>query len=159
MTRPKNGPVTPGKRYGMPRTWRQAFLTTLAETSNVTAAAEKAGISLSGVYKTRKDDPAFARAWEIALCAGYDSLEMEVLSRLRSGDAESGKKFDNAAAIRLLGLHRANAARARALRENEDEQAVLDSIDAMIDEMRNRAAANAAIIAEDDTAESADEGA
>ena len=70
-----------------------------------------------------------------------------MLHRLRTG--ESDRKYDNATAIRLLAAHRETIARERARRDNRDEQAVLDSIDAMIDQMRERAAANAALLAEE----------
>ena len=149
MHEPKDGAKASGRRYGAPKNWKQTFLKGLAETSNVTASAKAADIALSWVYKTRREDADFAHRWLQALCEGYDNLEMDLLHRLRSGgkhDAE-GAVFDNGAAIRLLSLHRTNAARARALRENEDEQAVLDSIDAMIDEMRSRALAHAEIVA------------
>jgi hypothetical protein len=137
-----------GRRYGAPKNWRDTFLTELADTSNVTAAAARACISLSWVYKTRREDADFARRWLAALCEGYDNLEMDVLYRLRSGKAADteGAKFDNATAIRLLSAHRADVARARALRDDSDEKEVLDSIDAMIDRMRERATANDALL-------------
>lgn len=158
MKEPKDGAKAPGRRRGAPKNWKQTFLNGLAETSNVTASATEASISLSCVYKTRRHDTDFARRWLQALCEGYDNLEMDLLHRLRGGgthDAE-GKAFDNGAAIRLLSLHRTNAARARALRENEDEQAVLDSIDAMIDEMRRRTLAHAEMIAAEAAAKGED---
>jgi hypothetical protein len=137
------------RRRGAPKNWRQTFLAVLADTSNITAAAERASISLSWVYKTRREDAEFAKAWLASLCEGYDNLEMEVLGRLRSGKATdaAGGKFDNATAIRLLSAHRADVARARALRDDSDEHDVLDSIDAMIDKMRERAAANSTLLA------------
>ena len=166
MPSPQMNSASPSKRKRALRNWRKAFLTALAKTSNVTAAAQQACISPSWVYRLRREDPDFAAEWLRALCEGYDHLEMELLCRLRAGESRDGKnvgakndrakndgvgaKYDNAAAIRLLALHRANAERGRALRENDDEQAVLDSIDAMIRDMRERAAANAAILAEDE---------
>lgn len=154
MTRPLNGPVPRNRRYGVPRTWRKDFLVALAETSNVTAAAQAAGIDPSAAYKYRKNEPEFARRWLIALCEGYDNLEMELLCRLRAGERRDpdGVEHDNAGAIRLLAQHRANAERGRALREADDEQVTLDSIDALFRGMRERDAANAAILAEDDDA-------
>lgn len=152
MTQSHDGAKASRRRYGAPKNWRETFLAALAETSNVTASAERAEISLSWVYKTRREDPAFARLWFVALCEGYDNLEMELLHRLRTGEAKDteGRKFDNATGFRLLMAHRETAARARAMADNRDEQEVLDSIDAMIDEMRERAAANAVVLAEPD---------
>jgi len=151
MTEPQKG-AEPRRPAAVRKAWHNPFITALGETSNVTAAAKRAGIGLSCVYKHRREDPEFARRWLFALCEGYDNLEMDVLCRLRSGRTsdEHGNKFDNATAIRLLAAHRANAARARALRDEDDEQAVLDSIDAMIDSMRSRDAAGAALLAQAD---------
>ncbi|MEO7247819.1 MAG: hypothetical protein ABIW31_05145 [Novosphingobium sp.] len=130
--------------------WREVFLGKLAETSNVTAAAEWAHISTAQVYASRRGEPEFARKWMNALCEGYDLLELELLSRLRIGESkeEPSRKFDNATALRLLTAHRATVARERALRDNRSEQAVLDSIDEFIDRMRERSASNELLLAE-----------
>ena len=133
--------------------WRIAFFETLAETSNVSNACQVAKVNPGTVYEQRRKDPAFARKWIDALCEGYDILEMELLHRLRVGEAKESegeapiRKFDNANAMRLLAAHRASVARGRALRDNRDEKAVLDSIDAFIDKMRARSAANAKLLA------------
>ena len=123
--------------------WQKDFLATLGEISNVTAAAEKACISLRHVYKVRREDPEFARRWQVALCEGYDNLELELLHRVRSGAAGSDKdtKFDNAVAFRLLAAHRESAARQRALQDNEDTDRIIVSINAKLDLMRERAIA------------------
>lgn len=151
MNQQKDGAKASGRRYGAPKNWRQTSLAALAESSNVTAAAACADISPSWVYKTRREDPGFARAWLSALCEGYDNLEMELLYRLRNGESKdtADKKFDNATALRSLIAHRNSVAQERALRDNRNEQEVLDSIDAMIDKMRERAAANNALLLED----------
>ncbi len=130
--------------------WREVFLEKLAETSNITASAEWAHISSAQVYASRRGEPEFARKWMNALCEGYDLLELELLNRLRSGENKepTGPKFDNATALRLLAAHRATVGRERALRDNRSEQAVLDSIDAFIDRMRERSASNALILDE-----------
>ena len=126
--------------------WRKNFLEVLAETSNVTAAAASANVPTRTAYKLRREDSEFAAKWLAALLEGYEHLEMEVLGYLRN--PEPGRKMDVASALRLLAAHRETVARERALQEEEDEQAVLDSIDAFIDEMRERRAANAALLAE-----------
>ncbi|MCB2062189.1 MAG: hypothetical protein KDE25_01790 [Novosphingobium sp.] len=133
------------RRYGAPKNWRQTFLAKLADTSNVSAAADSAQISLSWAYKTRREDPQFSRQWFTALCEGYDNLEMDLLHRLRSGEAKDAepRKFDNATAFRLLAIHRQTVAREKALQENDDEAAILASIDAKLDAMRERAQLNA----------------
>ncbi len=125
--------------------WSRAFLSELAATSNIRAAARKAGIATSTAYDTRRSNPEFNREWQRALCEGYDHLEMELLHRLRTGEvkpvggAKRGvRQYDNATAFRQLAAHREAAARQRALRDNEDEDAILASIDAKLDLMRER---------------------
>ena len=121
--------------------WRTYFLQKLAETSNVTASAAYASVATSRAYKTRREDAGFAAAWYDALVEGYQHLEMEVLGYLRT--AEPDRKFDVANALRLLAAHKATiAAQKRVDPEEEDDQAVFDSIDAMIDEMRERSLAS-----------------
>lgn len=123
--------------------WMPKFLATLAETSNVTAAADHAGVTKAHVYKLRREDPEFARKWQAALCEGYDNLEFELLARLRggSGGDGDGRKFDNAVALRLLTAHRESVARERALRDNEDAAKIVESINAKLEAMRERAMA------------------
>lgn len=126
--------------------WSPAFLSELAATSNVRAAARKAGIHTATAYDARRADAEFNRKWQDALCEGYDHLEMELLHRLRSGEVKPAKDmkrgtrhFDNATAFRLLAAHRESAAQHRAVLENEDADAILASIDAKLDRMRERA--------------------
>lgn len=118
--------------------WRKDFLTALAETSNVTRAAEVAGVSTGRAYKVRREEAEFRREWFDALCEGYDHLEMEVLRRLRDGDfaTQEGGKFDFAAALRVLGAHQQSVSAQKALRSDMDEEAVLLSITAKIDALR-----------------------
>ena len=134
--------------------WRKAFLEALAETSNVSASAARANIPVRTVYKLRREDAEFATRWLAALHEGYDNLEMELLGYFRSPQPD--RKIDVTAALRLLTAHRETVARERALREDDDEQAVLDSIDSFIEDMRQRRLANQAILIEaqnDDGAE------
>lgn len=126
--------------------WKRIFLAELALTSNVAAAARKAGKDASGAYKERRADSAFARQWFEALCEGYDNLEMDLLQRLRSGELEGGsakarakRKFDNATAFRLLAAHRASVGRTRAQRADAEEGAIYAAIHAKLDAMRQRA--------------------
>ena len=136
------------------KNWQTIFLNELAETSNVKAAAEAAGVSQSCVYKTRRDEPDFARRWYESLAAGYDNLEMELLGYLR--DPAPGRKMDVAGAVRLLTMHRETVERRRAMEGGRDDQAVFASIDAFLEGMRERRLANEAIVLEmkrDDDAE------
>jgi hypothetical protein len=126
--------------------WKTCFLEGLAETSSVTMAARRANVPATTVYKLRRQDPAFAAKWLAALHEGYDHLEMELLGYLR--DPAPRRKMDVAAALRLLAAHRETVERRRAVDDEEDEQAVLESIDRFIDEMRVRRDANNAILIE-----------
>jgi len=125
--------------------WSKLFLAELAATSNVTASAKQAGIVTSTAYDRRRSDPEFNRAWLLALCEGYDHLEMELLHRLRHGEVKpaAGAKrgvrvFDNAVALRLLGAHKESAARQRAIRSHEDSEAIIQSINAKLELVRQR---------------------
>ena len=118
------------------------FIAELAETSNVSAAAAVADLSVSKVYKLRRSDPEFARRWYAALAEGYDNLEMELLGRLRAGDkagdaAETDKgKFDTAAALRCLAAHRDSVAREKGRRTLAEEVTTIAAINAKIDQLR-----------------------
>ena len=116
--------------------WRTYFLQNLAATSNVSASAKKAGISLSRAYKTRREHADFAAAWRAALYEGYEHLEMEVLAQLRGHDPE--RKLDIANAIRLLAAHRSTVAEERARRGGRDEAAVFAALDRKLDAIRAR---------------------
>ena len=133
------------------KVWRDRFLASLAETSNVTAACAEAGIDSSDAYKLRRSDSEFRAAWRGALLEGYDNLELETLGRLREGELRSDeRKFDIANALRLLKAHAEAVAAERARREDCDEQDLLDSLDRKIEAMRRRAAAGVAMLAESD---------
>lgn len=118
----------------------EAFLIHLAESSNVTRSATIAGLSPSTVYHKRRQEPAFARKWLAALYEGYLHLEMEVVRRLREGEMQGRNKdkYDFANAIRLLTVHRENAARAQAEQRNVDAAAVRASIDRKIQDIRKQ---------------------
>jgi outer membrane receptor for monomeric catechols len=45
-------------------------------------------IDTSAAYQRRRNDAEFNRQWQIALCEGYDNLEMELLHRLRTGEVK-----------------------------------------------------------------------
>lgn len=128
--------------------WSRVFLGELAATSNVSASAKRAEVTTAKVYEARRGNAEFYRLWQVALCEGYEHLEMEVLRRLREGEIKpaAGAKrgvrtFDNANALRLLAAHMASAARQRAIRDDEDTEAVLASLDAKLEKMRQRSLA------------------
>lgn len=153
---PKQGSRSPSGAPRFPE-WSKIFLAELAATSNVTASAKKAGIGTSAAYEARRSRPEFNRAWQQALCEGYDHLEMELLARLRGGEVKpaAGAKrgvraFDNATAFRLLAAHRDSAARQRAVRNQEDAEAIVQSINAKLEQMRQRRLAAAQRVADEE---------
>ncbi len=126
-----------GEKDNLDRHWRGLFLDTLAETSNVSAAARIAGINPSRAYKVRREEPEFADLWTEALVEGYQHLEMETLHRLRMGTSKDDNKFDAANALRLLALHRESVAREKARQSEASEEDVLASLDAKIQALRD----------------------
>lgn len=125
--------------------WAAAFLAALADSSNVAAAARAASIDVSTAYARRRLNQEFNREWQIALCEGYDNLEMELLYRLRSGEVKPAagakrgiRSFDNATALRLLAAHRESTTRERARREHVSAEDIRASIDRKVEELRRR---------------------
>lgn len=143
------------RKHGAPKNWRDVFISTLGETSNVEAAAQVAGIRLSWAQKIRREDPEFARRWHDALCEGYESLEMDLLYRLRSGRIEevdedgNKRKFDIATGFKVLAAHREQLAKVSKQEEPQDEKAILDSINKKIDAMRAREKEVTSMLAKD----------
>lgn len=134
----------PARALALPK-WAKPFLAELAGSSNVSAAARAAGIATATAYDARRTNAAFNRKWQQALCEGYDHLEMDLLHRLRVGEVKPAagakrgvRSFDNATALRLLAAHRDSALRQRAVRDQEDSEAILESINAKLDRMRER---------------------
>jgi len=132
------------RKHGAPKNWREVFLCTLAETSRVETAAKEARVRLSWAHKIRREDPEFARGWQDALCEGYDSLEMDLLYRLRSGRIEevdedgTKRKFDIATGFKILAAHREQLAKSTRQEDPQDERALIDSINKKIETMRAR---------------------
>ncbi|QIQ87707.1 hypothetical protein [Erythrobacter sp.] len=126
--------------------WRDLFIAHLEQSSSVARSAERAGVSKARVYRARRNEPGFANAWALALERGYEDLEMEMLRRLREGDllAREGTKYEFAAAIRLLALHRDDAARSQAGRREVTAAEIRASIDRKIADIRQRIAEDAA---------------
>lgn len=144
MADPKTAKRAPSEAARF-KQWSKPFLAELAATSNVSAAARKAAVSTSVAYEARRHNAEFNRAWQRALCEGYDHLEMELLRRLRDGEVKPApgarrgvRAFDNATALRLLGAHREAAGRQRAVRSNEDAESIIHSINAKLEKIRQR---------------------
>jgi len=149
MSQPKRGARKRVRTLPAAPDWKPAFLAALAETSNVARAARNAGTNTSTVYETRRRSREFARKWQVALCEGYDNLEMDLLCRLREGEikraagAKTGvRTFDNGTAFRLLMVHREAVARERANRANVSAADVRAALDRKIAALRAKVIAD-----------------
>ncbi|WP_017672473.1 hypothetical protein [Blastomonas sp. AAP53] len=101
----------------------RAFLDHLAETSNVSVSAKRAGVSRSAVYRLRATSPAFSNGWQTAIATGYDELEFRMLKTARFGtikpikrpDGSMGRatEFDDAQGLKLLMAYKASVEKTR----------------------------------------------
>ena len=64
------------------------FISILAQTGNVTAAAQQSGIARSTAYYWRHHDAAFAASWEDAMSEATDRLALEARRRALEGVEE-----------------------------------------------------------------------
>ena len=71
------------------RQWRKAFLSVYRLTGILTAAAEKAGVTSSAVYKTMERDPGFAEQVKVAARESIDVLESVAVTRATQGEKPS----------------------------------------------------------------------
>ena len=100
----------------------RAFLDHLAETSNVSVAAKRAGVSRSAVYRLRALSPAFSNGWQSAIATGYDELEFRMLKTARFGTLKPVKRpdgtigrateYDDAQGLKLLMAYKASVEKA-----------------------------------------------
>lgn len=118
--------------------WKTRFLAYLSESSNVSASATLSGTNTSEVYQTRRNDAEFAQAWDCALSDGYAHLEMELVRRLREGDAttSSETKYDFTNAIRLLNSYRDFSSKDSASKRVVSPAEVRAAIDAKIADLK-----------------------
>ncbi|HEY0411918.1 MAG TPA: hypothetical protein VGD66_02105 [Allosphingosinicella sp.] len=135
---------------------RTKFLATLGLTCNVTASAKAARRSARVFYDLRRRDSGFRAAWMEALREGYDHLELEMLHRARFGvekdvfhlgvKTATTRVYADAAALRLLHLHRPSVAAMRARDEagGRGAEGVFDRLVARLNEIEGDAAGDAA---------------
>lgn len=99
------------------------FFARLAECCNVTRAARQAGVARTTMYRMRSRDSAFAAAWQEAIEAGYERLELGLIEAalarvegaaggesVEAGDGVGGRAIEALSmdqAIHLLGRYRA----------------------------------------------------
>ena len=131
------------------------FLSTLAETCNISLAAREAKRKQRVFRDLKKRDADFRAAWMEALRESYDLLEMEMCRRGRFGTPKDiiyqGRKtgttrvFNDGVALRLLHLHRKTVERMRAADEQRapDGKAIFDELAKRVAEIKAEAAAKA----------------
>lgn len=88
------------------------FFARLAECCNVTRAARQAGVARTTMYRMRSRDSAFAAAWQEAIEAGYERLELGLieaaLARVEGAtDGEPAETGDGMRAIEALSMEQA----------------------------------------------------
>jgi len=128
----------------------RAFLDHLAETSNVSVAANRAGVSRSAVYRLRAVDPAFSTGWQTAIATGYDELEFRMLKRARfgtikpfkRGDGTMGRatEYDDAHGLKLLTAYKSSVEKGRGdgIGDVMSAAAARDQLAATLDHIRQR---------------------
>lgn len=67
--------------------WKETFLTALANSANIRAACKAAGIARCTAYEAKEKDLAFAAKWEVALTEALELLEAAAFRRaIQSSD-------------------------------------------------------------------------
>src|SRR4051794_8175303 len=116
----------PQLRKRAKRDWSQAkareFLSVLAETCNVSEACRRSVIPMTVAYRRRKMDAGFRAAWQEAIAAAYQRLELVLLDRAfngtekvikrKDGSEERMLEYSNQLGLTLLKMHRDTAVEA-----------------------------------------------
>ncbi|MFP5328589.1 MAG: hypothetical protein ACLGHC_00405 [Alphaproteobacteria bacterium] len=136
------------RRHEWTRTKVEAFMGALAETCNVTLAAEAAGMSLTSAYAKRKKDAAFRASWAEAIASAYQRLEMALLERAlngtekvvtrRDGSEERMREYSNTVALTLLRMHRDTANEVIEQPSEEDADEIRERLVQKLERLRER---------------------
>jgi phage terminase small subunit len=146
------GGKKPQLREPSERNWTKAkqreFLSALAETCNVTRAAEQAGVSLAHAYRKRKADAAFRAGWLEAIGVAYQRLELVLLDRAfngteklvkrRDGSEEWMLEYSNQLGLTLLKMHRDSAIEASTELPPEDVDEIRERIIKKLERLKKR---------------------
>jgi hypothetical protein len=97
----------------------QAFLAALSATANVRLSAAAAGAAEAAFYRRKRNNPAFAREWRLALAEGYERLELALLAssapesfeddHWRRNDRPEMPPMTCSQALQLMYLHQKEA--------------------------------------------------
>ena len=146
------GGARPHVRKASKRDWtkakEQAFLTALAESCNVTAAAAAGGVSVAGAYLHRKKVAAFRAGWAEAIATAYQRLELVMLDRAlngtekivvrKDGSEERMRTYSDTAALALLRMHRDTATEAISEPDPVDVEELRDRLFKKLQRLRKR---------------------
>jgi hypothetical protein len=146
------GATKPKLRKPRKREWTKQkeaiFLTTLAETCNVTLACEAAGLSTTSAYNRRRANAAFRAGWAEVLTAAYQRLELVMLDRAlngtekivvrKDGSEERMREYSDRTAITLLKMHRDGAMTAMEEPEEADIAEVRARLVEKLERLRER---------------------
>ncbi len=146
------GGASPKLRRPRRHEWTKAkearFFETLAETCNVTIAAEAAGMSVAGAYVRRKKIAAFRAGWAEAIATAYQRLELVMLDRAlngtekvvvrKDGSEERMCEYPNQIALHLLKMHRDSAMEAIEDAEEADSAEVRERLVEKLERLRKR---------------------
>ncbi len=140
------------KRTGRPSDWTKAmadqFVEVLADSCNVTLAAQAIGRSITNVYRRRSKDASFRAAWDQALAMGYSRLELMLLERAlhgvekvvtaRDGTTSVMRHYSDRVALTLLRMHRENAAFVGEGADDEEYEQACERIIGKLERLRER---------------------
>jgi hypothetical protein len=149
----------PQMRVSSTRSWtkekEREFFSVLAETCNVTRAAEETGVSTGGAYKRRKENAAFRAGWLEAISVAYQRLELVLLDRAfngtekvvkrRDGSEERMLEYSNQLGLTLLKMHRDTAVEAAPENEPKNIDEIRERLFNKLERLRKREEARGAI--------------
>jgi hypothetical protein len=140
--------VRKARKNGWTKAKEEKFFTALAETCNVTLAAEAAGMSLTSAYERRKKVAAFRAGWAEAIATAYQRLELVMLDRAlngtekivlrKDGSEERMREYPNQVALHLLKMHRDSAMEAIEEPSERDTAEVRERLVEKLERLRKR---------------------
>lgn len=146
------GGEKPQRKRASKREWSKEkvgeFLSTLAETCNVTEACRQSGVSVASAYKRRKGNADFRASWREAIGIAYSRLELELLERAfvgvekiltrRDGSEERMREYSNQLGLSLLKMHRDTAVEAAPENEPDNIDEIRDRLFNKLERLRKR---------------------
>jgi hypothetical protein len=143
---------TPQLKKRAKRDWSRAkaraFLSVLAETCNISAACRESGVPMTVVYRRRKMDAAFRKAWLEAVATAYQRLELMMLDRAfngtekvirrKDGSEERMIDYPDQLGLTLLRMHRDTAIEADGEWPSDDVAEIRDRVVKKLQRLKRR---------------------